>query len=188
MPSILTVPPAIEPVSLSEAKAHLRIVHADEDQLLLLLIAAARRQVEARTGLVLIAQGWTQYLDDWPEEGIIALVPGPLSAFNDLVTYGEDDVAATIDPAHYFVEAASRPPRLLLRGSRAWARPGRIGNGIAITFTAGFGAAAEDVPAPLREAVLQLTAHGFEHRGTAAPPPVPLSVETLIAPYREVRL
>ncbi len=76
----------------------------------------------------------------------------------------------------------------MLRGSRSWQRPGRIGNGITIEVTAGFGPLAIDVPEPLRQAMLQLVAHWFEHRGNASPPPLPLTLEGLLRPYREVRL
>lgn len=83
---------------------------------------------------------------------------------------------------------SSRPPRILLRGSRVWARPGRIGNGVAVTVTAGFGAAAADVPEPLRLAIRLMIAHWYEHRGNGEAPPPPLTVAALLAPFREKRL
>ena len=188
MPAILITPPAAEPILLAEAKAHLRVVHAEEDQLISTLINSARRIVEARSGLLLIDQVWTSFLDDWPDSGVIELPLSPVSSIASVATYGEDDIAAAVDPAHYYADTASRPPRLLLRGSRVWARPGRIANGIAITVTAGFGPAAADVPQPLRQAILILIAHWFEHRGTENPPPLPLTLDALIRPWREVRL
>jgi len=188
MPSILISPPALEPVSLAEAKAHLRISHADEDALISTLIAVARRHAEAQTGLVFVSQGWRHFRDDWPEDGVVELPLAPLLSVDEVAVYGDDDLKAVIDPAHYYVDAASRPPRLLLRGSRVWARPGRIGNGIAIEVTAGFGSTAADVPEPLRQALLQLVAHWYEHRGNSDPPPLPLTVAALLAPFREVRL
>lgn len=188
MPSILITPPAVEPVSLAEAKAHLRVVSADEDQLIAALIDSARRIAEARSGLLFIQQTWKAYLDDWPPGGVIDLPLAPVSSVADVAVLGEDDIAAIIDPAHYFADTASRPARLVLRGSRAWARPGRVANGIAITLNVGFGAAATAVPAPLRQAMLVLIAHWFEHRGNADPPPLPLTVDSLLAPYRELKL
>lgn len=188
MSSILVTPPAIEPVSLAEAKAHLRVAHAEEDQLISRLINSARRIVEARSGLLLIEQVWTSFLDDWPDSCVIELPLAPISSIASVAAYGEDGIAAAVDPAHYYADTASRPPRLLLRGSRVWARPGRIANGIAITVTAGFGPAAADVPQPLRQAILILIAHWFEHRGTDNPPPLPLTLDALIRPWREVRL
>jgi uncharacterized phiE125 gp8 family phage protein len=188
MPFLLVTPPAAEPVSLGDAKAHLRIAHSDDDALVGTLIATARRIVEARSGLALMAQTWTCFRDAWPEDGVLTIPLAPLIAVDELAVYGEDDAKAVIDPAHYFADLASRPPRILLRGSRVWQPPGRALNGIAVTVAAGFGAAAAAVPEPLRHAVLVLVAHWYEHRGNAAPPPVPLTVEALIRPYREVRL
>jgi uncharacterized phiE125 gp8 family phage protein len=107
---------------------------------------------------------------------------------DEVATYSEDGIKAVVDAAHYYADLASRPPRLMLRGSRVWARPGRVGNGIAITVTAGFGAAAADVPEPLRQAILALVGHWYEHRGEGRPPSPPLTVDTLIRPFREIRL
>ncbi|MGQ0485725.1 MAG: head-tail connector protein [Hyphomicrobiales bacterium] len=188
MPSILTTPPAIEPISLAEAKAHLRVAHADEDVLIGRLIVAARRQAEAQTGLLLISQGWSHFRDDWPEDGSVELPQSPVIALGSIKVYGEDDVATVIDPAHYYIDRHSRPARLLLRGSRVWARPGRIGNGIEIALTAGFGAAATDVPEPLRQAILQLAAHWYEHRGNGEDAAQPLAVAQLFADFRQKRL
>lgn len=188
MPSVLMTPPAAEPVSLAEAKAHLRVTHGDDDVLIGTLIASARRIVEARSGLQLITQDWTCYRDAWPEDGVIGIPLGPLTAVIELAVYGEDGAKAVIDPAHYYADFASRPPRLLLRGSRLWQPPGRALNGIAITVEAGFGPAAADVPETLRQAVKILLAHWYEHRGSGDPPPVPVTFDALIRPCREVRL
>lgn len=187
MPVILTTPPAIEPVTLAEAKAHLRIGHADEDDAVSRIIVSARRHIEVQTGLCLIAQGWSCFRDAWPERDEVSLPLAPILAVGDVRIFGEDDIAATVDPAHYYVDNISRPARLVLRADRVWPLPGREANGIEIQVTAGFGATASTVPQPLREALLQLVAHWYGHRGDETAR-LPLSVETIIAEFREVRL
>lgn len=180
--------PASEPVSLAEAKAHLRIAHADDDALVASLITAARRVVEARTGLCLISQQWLCLRDGWPEDGVIELPVAPLIGVEEIGVFGEDDEKAVIEPAHYIVDAASRPPRVLLRGSRLWPRPGRVVNGIGTRVMAGFGPNGAEVPQPLRRAVLLLVAHFFAQRGEETGGGLPVSLGALLAPYRRVRL
>lgn len=188
MALVLTSAPAVEPLSLIEAKAQLRVTDAAEDAMISTLIIAARRRVEAAAGLALLAQGWSLYLDRWPGPEI-ALPLHPVTAVSDIFVYGEDDVGASIDAAHYYVDTGSRPARVVLRGGRIWPLPGRRANGIEVAFTAGFGAAAAAVPEDLRQAALQLVAHWFEHRGDeAALRGTPLGFDAAVAHYRRARL
>lgn len=137
---------------------------------------------------MLTAQRWLCWRDAWPEDGVIALPVAPLRAVEEIGVHGEDDAKAVIDPAHYIVDTASRPPRVLLRGSRLWPTPGRALNGISLEVEAGFGTAAADVPQPLRQAVLLLVAHFYAQRGDEAGGGLPLGLGALLAPYRRVRL
>ena len=58
MRATLTFPPAGEPLTLAEAKLHLRVDLNDDDALIAALISAAREQVEFLTGQRLITQTW----------------------------------------------------------------------------------------------------------------------------------
>lgn len=77
MTPLALTPPAIEPVSLSEAKDFLRIIANDEDELLGTLITAARLMIEAAAGRLLIEQSWRIVLDAWPQ-GEIGLPLSPV--------------------------------------------------------------------------------------------------------------
>jgi uncharacterized phiE125 gp8 family phage protein len=188
MPSIQTTPPAAEPVSLADAKAHLRVTHDDDDAYIGTLIKSARVSIEGRTGLCLIQQGWSHFLDGWPAQAEVRLPLAPLIDVIDIRVWSDADAAAVIDPAHYYADNASRSPRIVLRGGRTWPRPGRMANGIEILLSAGFGATASSVPEPLRQAVLQLVAHWFAMRGDEPQSQWPLGVTHLIHPYKEYRL
>lgn len=191
MASVLTLPPASLPVDLAEVKLHLRIDHDHEDSLLMALLRAATAAVEAMSGVRLIGQGWSVYLDDWPAGGTICLPVGPVMTVDEIRLHSGSGAHAVIDPAHYYLDAASRPARLVLRPDRIWARPGRIANGIEIALQAGFGPSGSDVPAELTQAVKSLVAHWYENREAAASPAletVPLGVSAMLSAHRGVRL
>jgi uncharacterized phiE125 gp8 family phage protein len=80
MASILLTPPLVEPLSLAEAKAFLRLETAEDDPLIAAFISAARLHVETQTGLALVTQSWRMVLDCWPANGRIAARPAPLQA------------------------------------------------------------------------------------------------------------
>jgi len=192
MPLILTSGPAAEPITLDEAKLHCRVDGDADDLLVSSLILAARLHIERCLDLALISQSWSLYLDRWPDAAFVELPLAPLIGVDAVRLYSPTDTNVTLDPGLFAVDAVSRRPRLARRDGQSWPLPGRAINGIEIAFTAGYGAAAEHVPMPVRQALKMLVAHWYEARepvlfGETADP-VPASVASLIAPYRSVKL
>lgn len=185
--SLLT-PPALEPVSLAEAKAHLRIDAADEDAVLSRVIAAAREHLERSLGRALLAQSWRYTLDAWPSGYAVGLPLAPVQSVDSVKVYAQDDSSTTLPVGSYLLDGLGAPARLIRRGAQAWPAATRAGNGVEINFTAGHGSAPTDVPAALRVALLLLAAHWFEHREVVEPQgavaPMPMMVADLIGPYR----
>lgn len=62
----LVTPPAVEPVSLAEAKAHLRLEIDDDDDLVSALISAARQKCESRLTRAFVTSGWRFTTDGFP--------------------------------------------------------------------------------------------------------------------------
>lgn len=176
------------PVSLAEAKLHLKVDIADEDALIEALIEAATASCRAFTGLELVEQTWRLRLDAAPGPALILPRP-PLVSVTSVIAYDDADLPTTLSASAYLVDKDSIPARLVLRRGAAWPTIGRVANGLEVTFVAGFGPAAKDVPAPLRQGILMLAAHHFERRepgpgGGALPAPV----AALWRPYRVTRL
>lgn len=199
MPLQLIAGPALEPVTLAEAKTWLRVAHDDEDGLIADLIGAARQRVEDLTGRALITQVWRERLDAWPERRLSAfgqavrLLKPPLISVDAVRLFRPDGAFEVWDPAEYEVETGADPGRLIARDPFNLPVPERRAGGIEIEFTAGYGATAEVVPAPAREAILRLVADGYggveraesARRGDTAPPE---AVMALLAPFQSVRL
>lgn len=62
----LVTPPAVEPLSLAEAKAHLRLEIDDDDDLVSALVVAARQKCESRLVRAFVTSGWRFTLDGFP--------------------------------------------------------------------------------------------------------------------------
>lgn len=192
MTLVLTSGPAVEPVTVSEAKAHLRVDGATEDVLIGSLIVTSRLHVEAALGLALIHQGWRMTRDIWPERGDSVRFPlRPIASVTSVTVYDAAGTPTVVPPESYLLDGHALKPRLIANGN-GWPAPGRKANGIEIEFQAGIGATADAVPAPIRQAVLLLVAHWYEHRDPLeagqASAAIPPAVSDLLKPYREVRL
>ncbi|HWA91813.1 MAG TPA: head-tail connector protein [Rhizomicrobium sp.] len=173
----LVTPPALEPVTLADAKAHLKVDTSDDDALIARLIPAARARAEWHTGRALIAQSWILWLDCW--RPIVDIPLPPLVAVSAVTAYARDDTPNALTPV--LVD---------LPGSRVLLDPVtdlRCANALAIAFDAGYGDAAEDVPAALRAAILAIVAELYVHRGDG-PAELSGTAQALLAPYRMFKL
>ena len=78
MALVLLSAPVSEPVTVSEAKEHLRLDGSAEDVLVASLILTSRLHIEAALGVALINQAWTLRLDKWPACNEVAIPMSPL--------------------------------------------------------------------------------------------------------------
>jgi uncharacterized phiE125 gp8 family phage protein len=179
----LNTPPAEEPVSLDEAKAHLRVDSTDDDALIASLIAAARTRAEWHTGRALVTQGWTLWLDrDVAGPGAALPLP-PLQSVASVTLYAAGGDGTVLGTGDYFVDAASQPGRVCFVVPLANLRPL---NSVAIAYIAGYGGA-DAVPQPIKAAILMMVAALYSHRGDDGAP-MPEAALALLAPYRMVHL
>jgi len=183
--------PAIEPVTVSEAKEHLRVDGTVEDVLISSLIVTSRLHIEAALGLALITQSWKLVLDAWPTEGVLRMPLRPVKTVSAVRVFAADGTSEVVDPVRYFVDTVGEPPRVI-GNAGGIPVPGRPLNGIEVDFDAGYGSAVSDVPSPIRHAVLLLVAHWFEHRDPieigSSSVTIPASVSHLMEPYRLARI
>lgn len=183
----LNSPPAAEPVTLDEAKAHLKVDTTGEDALIASLIVAARARAEWHTGRALITQSWTLWLDAWPPDGVIEIPLPPLQSVTGVTAYAYDDTSSLLDVETYRVDVSSAPGRL--QPKNVIVPPLvtlRSINALAIAFTAGYGDAAA-VPQAIKQAILCTIADLYSHRGDDDAV-VSGTAAALLAPYRIFRL
>lgn len=180
----------VEPIDMRAAIEHCRIDGADDGRMLAGTIAAARQWAEGWLGRSLTPQGFAWTLADistaptpmmrfaptpspgtllipsitapWPPRRPLEFPRAPVTEVESVTVggFGIEDVTLTADD--YDLDLATDPARILLRPSAAVAKAERM----TITFTAGYATPA-DVPMPIRQAMLLIIGHLWEHRGDA---------------------
>lgn len=161
---IVSTPPAAEPISTAEIKAHLRIDGSDEDTLLDGYVAAARIQCELEARRAFVTQTLQLRLEAWPTGDRIALPRPPLQSVTSIAYIDSNGAGATMDAGDYIVDANGQPGQIILAYGSTWPSVTlRPGPSITITYVAGYGAAAA-VPQTYRQAIQLLAGHYYENR------------------------
>ena len=175
--------PAVEPVTLTEAKLHLRVDHTDDNSLITILIQAAREITEQHLGRSLITQSRTVKLDYFPRCNEITVPYGPLVSVTTLKYYDEDEVQQTMSSTLYWVDASSDIGRIRVKD--AWPGTYDMPNAVEVIYVAGYGAAGSNVPQAIKAAILLIVGHLYENREQVGDQryELPFGVETLLAPY-----
>ncbi len=203
MPMQLITPPAAEPVSLAEAKLHLRVDFDEDDALIQALISAARQAAEMLTQRQLVTARWRMVLDSFPGPSLMGVpagqtftLPGhailiPKSPLQSVVEICYLDMAGAwqvMPAANYTVDNACEPARITPVFGQIWpvALP-QIG-AVSVTFDAGYGSAA-DVPEGLKSWIKLRLGSLYAHREEVASmargriDPLPF-VDGLLDPYK----
>ena len=181
--SNLTVitPPAGEPVSLDAAKEFLRLGTDAEDGLVARLIASARAQIEAVSGLALVSRTCKRTWRRWPwaiVAGGVRLRPGPAGALVAVTRIAEGQAPEAFTERF---ELSGGKLRLKAGAALPGIAPGRR---VDVTFEAGFGAP-EDVPEDLQHAVKLWVHAAYLRGGERALAGVPEDVQAILSARRE---
>jgi uncharacterized phiE125 gp8 family phage protein len=184
----LVMPPSIEPVTLAEAKAHLRLDTDADDAYVSALIVAARERVELFLRRALITQTYEYTLDGFPMSAHIDLPRPPLQSVEWIKYIDAAGFRQTLSSEAYTVDASTNEiARVALAWKCFWPIIRYSINAVVIRFVAGYGAAAEDVPQAIRHGILIEISSLYEHREDVVVGQtvnmVPL-FERLLWPYR----
>jgi uncharacterized phiE125 gp8 family phage protein len=160
------------------AKAHLRVATSNEDVLIEALAASAMALGEAFTGTAWIAREWIDVMPvsrAWQRVAI-----GGVTAITLVEGLPAEGAAFALPAESYAVDIDA--------SGDGWVRtvaPGAAGR-VRVTLSAGAAAGWGDLPPPLAQGVVLLTAHLFEHREAGTAPPA--AVSALWRPWRRMRL
>jgi len=164
-------PPAVEPVTLAEAKAHLRVDTSDDDAYVQNLVTSAREWCEQYLDRTLVHTQWVMRFDKFPDSGIepVELPRPPMvmsgTATAVTVTFTQEaGPTSTYSTAEYRVDRNATPGAILPIYGSTWTPHRQDDNAISVTWWAGYGATGSSVPAAIRHAILMLVGHWYEFR------------------------
>ena len=155
--------PVSEPVSLAEAKAHLRVTASDENDLISALIVAARQYCENLSGRTLAPRNFLQTMDRFPDGGgDITLRRSPVTAVASVYYYSLETTNTLMSPStDYRLDLQQIPARIRLPlGTTLWKNAYITDDAVRITYTAG----AASAPTAAKQTILLLVGHWFENR------------------------
>lgn len=172
----IVTPPTAEPVTLAEAKVHLRVDTDADDGRITRLIATARELCETIARRAFVAQTWDLWLDGFPASpgyfdrrireqgpslaawlpraglGEIQLPRPPLVSVAGVYHLDAAGVERTVSPSAYRVLTGT-PGRLTPAAGQLWPKALDATDAVRVRYTAGFGAASA-VPSCVKDAIL----------------------------------
>lgn len=173
----LLTPPAGTVLPVSEFAEHVRVGSADitqETPELERALKAAANMLERRLSLALLTQQWVWMPKTW----VTTTMPlRPIQSIQEIAVVNAEGVETPWSSDYWRLDGDSilpfgMLPKIPCKGSAK------------VTFTAGF----DPLPETLTQATLMLAAYLYEHRTAQALEKMPYQVESLIAPFKSIRL
>lgn len=152
--------PSSEPITLSEAKLHLRVDGTDEDSLIQTLISSARQMAEAYTWRPLMPQTWKLFSDRNEVGDYLILNKAPVTSIVSVSYKNDANAYVTLSPSAYETDLVGEPARIKIINHpvvsdklNAWC----------VEFQCGY-SGQNTVPDAIKAAIKLIVAHLYEHR------------------------
>ena len=167
----LVAAPTVQPLTLDETKAHLRVDTTDEDALIDRLIAAAVADIDGADGWLnraIMTQTWDLSLDGFPNAGKrqIRVPLPPLQSVSSITYIDTEGATQTLATSVYdvFGIGGSQPAQIAEAHGESWPSTRQQPDAVTVRFVAGYGGAAADVPQDIRHALLLIIGHWYARR------------------------
>lgn len=187
---VRTVAPSVEVVTVAELKAQTRVDFSSDDAVLQAILNSAISHIDGYSGVIgraLVSQTWAVSADDFCD--VMRLPLGDVIAVTSVQYYDTNGDAQTASASLYGVYTDALGPFIELKANQSWPSVDDRRDAVTITWTCGYGAAASNVPAAIRHAIMLLAAHWYENREASTEggfEELPLGVKSLLLPFRQV--
>lgn len=184
MPTLKITDATVEPVTLAEAKLHLRVDGTDEDTLIQALITATRTAAEFKCQRTFITTTWELTQDAFTSA--LRLQMPRVIAVQSVKYLDVLGVLQTLASTEYVVDATSEPGYVVPAPNKIWPVTYDVVNAVQVRYTTGFGSTAAAVPTPIKQWMLLHIGHYYKQREATAPgslQPLPF-LDSLLDEYR----
>lgn len=178
----LITPATSEPLTLQEAKEHLRVDDDAQNARISNLITMAREIVEVQTHRQIMSATWRLTMDHFPgrlpfwpqgvrrekawergrftvDRAILLKLP-PIQSVTSIVYVDTNGTQQTLSPSQYIVDTYKEPGRIAPAYNDYWPDTREQINAVIVTFVAGY----TIVPATVKELMYLILADSFEYR------------------------
>lgn len=168
------------------------------DPYLTALIITARMTCEDITKQKFITQQWQQVIDNWPTVApgeprsragaFIDVMLPPLQSIDSISYFDTTGAEQTLSTDVYQVSVSGYRARVALKFNQIWPYTAyRMLDAITLNMTVGYGDSGDDIPAPIKHAMLLMIGHWYNQRedvivGMVATE-VPKAASYLLSPY-----
>lgn len=177
-------PPQL-PITIEQAKAHIRSTSDTEDEILETYINAALEWAEERTNRAIAQRSYLVVNDKFPLTGWWALPLGYVDSITSVQYIDTNGATQTWSSANYELDNASDyQARLRPVPAQSWPSIGEYLSAARVTMVAGW--AVDDVPYTVRQAVLMMVANFDEGRAPGDPDGMHIerAAEALLSAWR----
>ena len=157
------------PVTLEEAKDHLRVTGTTDDAMISAYLSSAVSQLDGVMGLLnrcLVTQVWQLKLDGFPRGDYFDLPLPPLQSVTSITYLDSNGDSQTLAASNYRVlnaNAHMHRGRIELEYGETWPSTYYVQQAVTVTFVAGYGAR-NDVPDHTRHLILFAVKEAYDHR------------------------
>ena len=179
-------PASTYPVSLTEAKSHLKVDTSADDTYIESIIKAATQLSEEYTNRFFIDTVIEQYASSFAE--LQNLFKSKVSSVAHVKYYDGDNSLQTLSATVYDTQLNYEPSQIQLADGQSFPSVTKRNDAVLVRYTVGYGSAASDVPEIIKQAILLTIGNFYENRNSVitgkTATELPMNVKWLLDTYK----
>jgi uncharacterized phiE125 gp8 family phage protein len=182
----VVTPATSNPITLTEAKTHLKVDTTADDTFITNLIKSATSSAQEYTNRFFIATTIQQVGDKW--EDISNLLKSPVASVTNIKYVDTSGSLQTLNTNVYFVDDVNKPARIGLKPNQSFPEIIDRLNAVQVNYVVGIAAGPDEVDEGIRQALLLTIGNWYQNRqavvtGTIATE-LPMNAKFLLDQYK----